>query len=607
MIRLAHIPGRLFDLVALGCLSLFLSAQANGQSLGKEALYNPQPASGDILLPMPGELEMVFVPVEVPGGDFWPKDNSGRFVALGDRGGEEIFETVSDHEIGGVFEQTGARADAWYIPFGKYEVSQAQFIAVMSCERSRDGRFVEVSCGDLETGKARLIALSADPEIEDRLGQINLSDGFGELERGDYRELAKPVHWIDTLAYAEFIDLYSLWCLQTEACREKMPKGKADDDTYKPGYFRLPDEVEWEYTLRSHDGGAAFDAPLPVPENQLSEYAWVTDPAAGKTPRSVTRIGRFKPIAGVHDLIGNVEEIMLGAFQPRISEGKVGGYALRGGSYLDQAMNVGRASFRAEAERYQYIDSAGGYQPAQLAKSGIRLVIGADVILSQSYRKALEDGHAAYRALLKERSAAVLSGGAGTGSGTARTPSRSGASGDPLSEIVSISQQVAAQSLEAGAGAEYIEEQVNQARDILLRRNKTIAERSARLAFNTSWVYGSTLSDLRSRRRLLESVEDSDSQRVRQRADGLRDQIHRSERDLNGALEQYLEYLDWLSELPDYAVEAARAHDVDTSDRLGKRIRSLLVRHVENATSGSIPRNRIEKDLKELYEDADFR
>ena len=66
-----------------GFLLAFLSLAAFGlwAAPPETTPYNPQPADGDLVLPMPGGAEMVFRPVTVPGKPFW--GSAERIVQLG--------------------------------------------------------------------------------------------------------------------------------------------------------------------------------------------------------------------------------------------------------------------------------------------------------------------------------------------------------------------------------------------------------------------------------------------------------------------------------------------------------------------------------------------
>ena len=87
---------------------------------------NPKPAEGDLILPMPAGAEMVFRKIVVPGGSFW--GTSDRIIQLGDGEGD-IFEGLQRVQVSGSFLDKSGNSWSYYI--GKYEVTKAQFAAVM--------------------------------------------------------------------------------------------------------------------------------------------------------------------------------------------------------------------------------------------------------------------------------------------------------------------------------------------------------------------------------------------------------------------------------------------------------------------------------------------
>ena len=94
--------------------------------------YNPKPAEGDLILPMPNGAEMVFRKIAVPGRSFW--GSSDRIVQLGDGEGD-IFEGLQRVQISGSF--PAESGDFWIYYLGKYEVTKAQFAAVMHAGSGR--------------------------------------------------------------------------------------------------------------------------------------------------------------------------------------------------------------------------------------------------------------------------------------------------------------------------------------------------------------------------------------------------------------------------------------------------------------------------------------
>lgn len=112
-----------------------------------KAACNPSPSPDDLILPLPGGLEMAFRKIVVPGKDFWYDPE--REVTLGDAsaGADDPFSHERRVRVMGAFKDVGA--DHWWYPIGKYEVSKAQFAAVMGD-------------GDIRAGLNKLAELSGD-------------------------------------------------------------------------------------------------------------------------------------------------------------------------------------------------------------------------------------------------------------------------------------------------------------------------------------------------------------------------------------------------------------------------------------------------------------
>ena len=76
--------------------------------------YNPKPAEGDLILPMPGDAEMVFRRVRVPGKGFW--GDQSRIIQIGDASGG-IFEGLQRTQISASFPV--GKDDVWEIVLAK--------------------------------------------------------------------------------------------------------------------------------------------------------------------------------------------------------------------------------------------------------------------------------------------------------------------------------------------------------------------------------------------------------------------------------------------------------------------------------------------------------
>lgn len=290
--------------------------------------WNPVPQPDDLVLPLPcnGAIALrrvVTGPPRAPGKTNQLED---RLVTLGsaDDPLKYVGYLRSDFIAGGFFAADGQR----YYLIGKYEVTVEQYEAVMG-----DG-----SCRPTPTDRAALPA--------------------------------SEVSWYDAV---EFTHRLNKWLYAGHL--DSLPKSSG-----RPGFARLPSEVEWEFAARGgvavSDAERANDTFVPTAGN-LAEYAWFAGPES--SGGQLKSIGSLKPNPlGLYDMLGNVEEIMLEPFQMnRVGRlhGQLGGMVLRGGSYITPRESV-RSSSRTEFALYE----PNSRDELRLPTFGFRIVVGATAL-----------------------------------------------------------------------------------------------------------------------------------------------------------------------------------------------------------------------------------
>jgi len=301
-------------------------------------------------LPMPNGLTMEFMPVCV-------NSNSGLFdwkkIKLGDPSGG-FKEYPTNMALGGSFpiEKNGKKMWCYYI--GKYELTEKQYTSLMTPEKSLS-----------QTKKAYPVT---------------------------------DISWFDAV---EFSNRYNQWLFAN--AKEKIPQF---DNSY--GFVRLPTEAEWEFAAR---GGSAvtedvFDQKVPYDSSDIQKYEWFGGATSSHYKLQPVGILQPNPL-GIHDMLGNADEITMSLFSVEYYQGRTGGFVIKGNNYTT-AKNKLRSSFRTEQPFYRS-NKDGVLRPHTKKTLGFRLVISALVFPSRKIQKEMSEEWEGYRSKLGASTPAALS------------------------------------------------------------------------------------------------------------------------------------------------------------------------------------------------------
>lgn len=295
----------------------------------------PQAAADDFILPGPNNTCFAFRAVDIGDGD--TPYVQKRFLMGDQEEGYKGYPTAVT--VGGPFaKEHSSGMKAWFYYLGKYEVTQAQYYALMGLPEGADPALLQST-----------------------------------------RPIAN-VSFFDAMA---FINKLNLWLFDNAA--DALPKRGS-----MAGFIRLPTEAEWEFAAR---GGLKVRAEqftdyYPYEDN-LAAYEWFFGPTSSHG--KLQEAGKLKPNPlGIHDMLGNVSEMVLTPYQLEYYQGNTGGVTARGGNYTTSEDRI-RASMRVEQPFYIQ-EPKKGFRPGASQTTGFRLAIGATVLSDRGVINALQEG-----------------------------------------------------------------------------------------------------------------------------------------------------------------------------------------------------------------------
>ncbi|MBB5089164.1 formylglycine-generating enzyme family protein [Roseospira marina] len=315
-------------------------------------------------LPMPcgGRLTLLRVDTSSLRGDAEDAPNwlADKKIKLGFAGADvQAVDSLQTRYIQGAFADIEQNARYYYI--GKYEVTRAQYAAVMT---------------------------DTCPDPDDLESSYPVTD----------------ITWYDAV---DFTRRYTAWLYGNAAAAlpRAIQSAEGAADTPPQSFVRLPTEEEWEFAAR---GGLRVSADefrdkvYPIAGGEaLSDHAWYNGPESSRGELQVIGLLNANPL-GLHDVLGNAEEFVLEPFrltEPHRLHGQAGGFVTKGGSFRTPQGDI-RTSRRDEYGYFDPLAVETGDPARRRDTFGFRVVLSAPVQVDYQRIDELNESYEAATAAL---------------------------------------------------------------------------------------------------------------------------------------------------------------------------------------------------------------
>lgn len=533
-----------------------------GEAAGQNPLDDPCPESTDHRVPMPGGLHMIFRSVPVPGGEFW--GNPARNVQLGDPDAR-VFEGPRLVSVSGSFPSDDG--ENWNILMGKYEVTVAQMAAVFGA-------------GDINAG----LQVLADKSLFGEQWLEASSENVSKHVRR--RLLAAPARGLAIAELEAFIRLYTQWCYETPTCVNALPRFGS-----LPAFFRLPTEIEWEFSARAHEESDSRISTLPFEFGKAADYAYLS--TATRVREGPTSIGRLSPTHfGLYDLYGNVSELLDGRFTAELGQGKPGMRVSRGASYAFNTQGQSlRPSARSEVQDWR-LDDKGSLVPLRNARLGIRLALGSHTVPDIETLDSIENSYTEYRSTDRLDSASGVS----TQATVLNTV-------EPLKKIDELVSALSERGLLSSNDAQNLKRYTKSARTNISQTSEALSIELIQRSTNMLAESARTQFQIRTTKRLLSVLSSSSTSTAKKGVEQAERRIAAFEAAFEQKVKDYKNIIFRLAGYREFALSNIQKLSSDDPESVLGRGVQLVREHTQQVLDGDSDVEQWDQDILNAYSD----